>query len=252
MISRLAQLLVFIVTSMIQVTIVDAKDYRIPIEDPKNCLSQETFPCAVSTGDTPKMFRQGQSLWELDREIVLQAPKSKEWNLYSGMLVLESGAEQKLHTPFADIYVGRSKVMIHVLQDRVRVMALNGEGVKVKAKGDPDEHYLVPGFQNWFGGVNDGMADSGVASVIDFDEYSQKRAKFFMNHQLGFVKELEQVAAIVKWAAKVAADMHRDLVERKMASLEEDHIQSVQKKKNRINFNKYLRRLFLKKIRYDY
>ncbi len=252
MICRCLQLLVFIVASMIQVTIVEAKDYVIPAEEPKNCLAEKSFPCSLTTGDSPRMFRQGKDLWELDRDIVLETNSSNKWRVYSGLLVLDSHQPQKLHTPFADIFVGQSKVMIHVLKDKVRVMALNGEGIKVKAKGDSDEHFLVPGFQNWYGGVVDGAAESGVASVIDFKDYARHRSGFFMNHELGFVNELAQVAKAVKWAAQQAANMHRDLVERKMASLEVQHQKVVTKKRRKINFNKYLRRLFLQKIRYDY
>ncbi len=252
MIDRCLQLIVFIVASMIQVTIVEAEDYVIPAEEPKNCIADKSFPCSLTTGDSPRMFRQGKNLWELDRDIVLETNSLNKWRVYSGLLVLESHQSQKLHTPFADIFVGQSKVMIHVLKDKVRVMALNGEGVKVKAKGDTEEHFLVPGFQNWYGGVVNGVAESGVVSVIDFEDYAQHRAAFFMNHQLGFVNELAQVAKAVKWAAQESANMHRNLVERKMASLEEKHQEVVTKKRRKINFNKYLRRLFLKKIRYDY
>ncbi len=252
MMARVLQLVVFVVASMIQVTIVEAKDYVIPAEDPANCIEDGRTPCSVTTGNTTRMFKLGENLWELDRDLVIQKTKSDHWSLYRGLLVLESEKPQKLHTPFADIFVGRSKVMIHVLDNKVRVMALNGEGVKIIAKGDSEEHFLVPGFQNWYGGVTHGKADSGVVSVIDFDAYAQSRSGFFMNHQLGFVKELDQVARAVKWAAQEAAKIHRNLVERKMASLEVEHQEKLTKKRNKINFNKYLRNLFLQKIRYEY
>lgn len=252
MIATIARLFLFVIVSFLQVRIVDAKDYVIPTEEPKNCVKQKLLPCAITTGNDPRMFSLDGNNWELDRNIVMQANKESQWNVYQGMLVLNSKKPQKLHTPFADIEVGRSKVMVHVLEDKVRVMALGGEGIKVKAKGDPDEHFLVPGFQNWYGGVEKGMSESGVVSVLEFEDYAQKRARFFMDHSYGYVKELQDVANIVKWAAKVAADMHRSLVERKMASLEEKHQQKIHKKQQKIHFNKYLRKLFLKKIQYDY
>ena len=252
MISRVIQSFLFIVTSVIQVTIVDARDYVIPAEVPKGCIELEKLPCAVTTGDRPRMFDYSGNKWELDRNIVLQSKVKNEWNVYSGMLVLNSLKQQKIHTPFADVFIGKSKVMLHVLENRVRVMVLDGEGVKVIAKGDPVEHFIVPGFQNWFGGVVKGQSESGVVSVIEFEDYAQKRAKFFLDHQLGFVKELSLVATRVKWAAKMAARMHRDLVERKMASLEEQHQDGLRRKRKKIQFNNYLRKLFLQKIRYDY
>jgi hypothetical protein len=245
------QLLIFILSSVIQVRFIDAKDYVIPAEVPENCIKENSLPCAVTTGDQPRLFRQQGSVWELDRNIVLKTDQRDVWDIYSGLLVLKSEKEQVLHTPFADIHVGKSKVMIHVLEQKVRVLSLDGEGVKVRPKGDPEEHFLVPGFQNWYGGITNGMSESGVVSVIDFEKYSKERAIFFMNHELGFTNELSQVAKVVKWATRVASQMHRELVERKMASLEFQHKEKVIQKKKKIQFNKYLRRLFLKKIRYD-
>ena len=243
---------IFVMVSMIQVSFVEAKDYVIPTEDPKDCIKSSRTPCSVSTGDKPRMFSWNESRWELDRNLVLGTEKEKTWNVYSGLLVLDSKEPLRIHTPFADIFVGSSKVMIHVLNDKVRVLSLNGEGIKVKAKGSADEHFLVPGFQNWYGGVDKGEADSGVVSVINFESYAQARAGFFMNHQYGFIQELRQVAKTVKWAAQIASQMHRDLVKRKMASLEVKHQGKLIKKRKKIEFNKYLRRLFMKKIQYNY
>ncbi len=252
MIFRCLRVLLFYAASTLQVSIVDAKDYTIPTESPKNCIKSKSLPCAVSTGDQPRMFQWVKSSWELDRHLVLETDRKEVWNVYQGLLVVNSKKPLKIHTPFADIQLGHSKVMIHVLKNKVRVLSLNGEGVKVKPKGESEEHFLVPGFQNWFGGVNNGSSESGVVSVIDFESFAQDRARFFMDHQYGYIQELQQVAKTVKWAAIQASQMHRDLVQRKMASLEVKHQEKIQKKRQKIQFNKYLRKLFLQKIRYDY
>ena len=237
---------------MVQVSIAEASDFTLPGESPKDCIKTKKVPCAVVTGDKPRMFLWDKNRYELDRNLVMHALAQKTWNVYQGMLVVSSQEPLKVHTPFADIYLEKSKAMIHVLGDKVRVLSLNGEGIRVAPKGGEDEQFLVPGFQNWYGGINQGLPDSGVASVINFEEFSRVRSKFFLNHQLGFPKELERVASRIKWAAKIASQMHRDLIARKMASLEEKHQQKILKKKRKIQFNHYLRELFLKKIRYDY
>ncbi|MEO0337353.1 MAG: hypothetical protein AAF202_13235 [Pseudomonadota bacterium] len=243
--------LVFLFFSCLQVRIVDAKDYRIPVEDPENCLRGLNVPCAISTGDEPKIFSWNQAQFELDRNLVLQIKKKKVWRVYQGMLVVKTTEPLRIHTPFAEIFLGASKAMIHVLGNRVRVLSLNGEGIKVISRPEKEEHFLVPGFQNWYGGYQKEGPHSGVVSVIDFEDYAQKRAKFFMDYKYGFIQELRQVGSVVKWAAKMAAEMHRDLVERKMASLEVQHQEKRRKKHQKIQFNKYLRQLFLRKIRYD-
>src|SRR5690606_14259185 len=133
----------------------------------------------------------------------------------------------------------------HVLDEKVRVMSLMGEGIKVYPRKSKEEQFLVPGFQNWYGGVGPEGQDYGVVSVIDFREFAKQRARFFMDHKLGFVKELKEIAGVVKTAAWMASQMHKDLVDRKIASLEEKHQQKVLKKRKDIQFDKYLRKLFL-------
>lgn len=243
----------FILFSTLQVRFVDASSYSIPAEDPEDCVKNKSIPCSLNTGDKPRMFPWDDSLWELDRNLVLHKQKEgKTWNLYKGLLVVNAQDDVKIHTPFADLNFQKSKVMVHVLEDRVRVLCLEGRGVLVKPKAGQMDHYLVPGFQNWFGGNGQGDEASGVVSVIDFDQYAKQRAKFFLDHQMGFSKELENVAKVVKWAARLASKINRDLIERKFASLEEEHQEKINKTRRQIQFNKYLRRLFLEKIRYDY
>lgn len=229
-----------------------AKDYILPAEIPKDCVKAKHLPCSISTGDRPRIFEWNEDLWELDRNLVMQSDYENHWMIYQGMLVVSSKKPIKLQTPFAEIYLGRSKIMIHVMREKVRILSLEGEGIRVIQKGSRDEQYLLPGFQNWYGGIDEGESGSGVVSVINLDEFSQERAKFFLNHELGFPRELEQVASRIKWAADIAAQYHRELIERKMASLEESHQNKVLKKTRKIQFDKFLRRLFLKKIQYDY
>ncbi len=243
--------LLFSLFSLVQVRFVDAADYTIPAEEPKDCLSMQSVPCHVTTGDEPRMFEWEKSRFELDRNIVLNLNQKKVWNFYKGLFVLDSKGEHTIHTPFGDIYVGQSKIMVHVLKEKMRVLCLDGQGVKVKPKGHLEESFLVPGFQNWYGGVVNGEADSGVATVIDLNEFSKMRAPFFLNYQLGFPKELATLASRIKWAAGQASLIHRELYERKVASLDQAHDKKVEKKRRKIQYNKYLRQLFLKKVNYD-
>ena len=237
--------------STIQLRIASAAEFALPSEDPLDCIKVSRIPCAVSTGNDPRMFSWHGDSYELDRNIVMRTEKKKFWTVYQGMLVVNGEGPLQIHTPFAEIYLGKSKAMIHVLKNKVRILSLAGAGIRVKAKGDASEHFLVPGFQNWYGGVDQGQSESGVVSVIDLQQYSKQRAQFFMDHMLGFPKELELVASHIKWAAKISSQLHEQLVERKVASLEEKHQKKVRKKYQKIKFNKFLRELFLKKMRYD-
>ncbi len=246
------KLVLFSLFSLLQVRYVDAKDYTIPTEEPQNCVESQRLPCAITTGDEPRMFHWSKSLFELDRNIVMDSSQKSKWHVYNGLLVLESQSNHSIVTPFAEVKIGKSKIMIHVMKNKMRVLCLDGEGVRIIPKGKTEESFLVPGFQNWYGGVDNGASESGVATVIDLQEYSKMRVPFFLNYSLGFQKELGVLASRVKWAAYQASLIHKELYDRKVASLESTHQQEVRKIKQGIEFNKSLRRLFLQKIRYDY
>lgn len=246
------RLFLFFLAFTVQVRVVQAAEFTLPAEEPKDCVKSKAIPCAVTTGDTPRMIVWEENRWELDRNIVINIEKPGTWNLYQGLLVIESQTATTVHTPFADVQLNKSKVMIHLLENKVRVLSLNGEGVRVKQKGGGEDQFLVPGFQNWYGGMEDSKASLGVATVIDFQQFAKQRSVFFMNHQLGIKGELNEVASRVKWAARMAANMYRDLIERKLASYDHTSADAVRREQEKIELNKYLRKLFLKKVNYDY
>ncbi|MCJ8277553.1 MAG: hypothetical protein HRT44_05480 [Bdellovibrionales bacterium] len=250
----------FISFSFIQISYADfddpigvqEKDFVIPAEEPESCLRNQINPCQVTTGDRPRFLMWGGNQWEIDRYSVAEINKEGLWNFYQGMVVVKSKKKLKVHTPFADIHLGNSKVLIHVLEDRVRVMSLMGEGVKVIPRLNKDEQFLVPGFQNWYAGIGLTGQEYGVPTVIDLHAFAKVRAKFFMDHRLGFVKELERMASTVKWATVLASKMHREMYGRKVASLRQVNKEMILRKKRGIRYNKFLRELFLKKMQYDY
>ena len=248
----ITKVILFILASTLQVTYAEAEEFVIPAEEPEKCVSSQKNPCSLTTGDQPRLIEWEESQWELDRYSVAQVDEKGLWNFFKGMAVVKTKKPLKIHTPFADIFLGNSKVMIHVLENRVRVMSLLGEGVKVVPRKVNEEQYLVPGFQNWYAGIGVSGQEYGVPDVIDFKKYAKDRSKFFLDYQLGFVKELNKVASSVKWAAIMASQMHKDLHERKVASLKEKHQEKILKKKRGIQYNKFLRKLFLQKVQYDY
>lgn len=252
--SLLLKLTIFIGFSFVQVTyaVSEKQNFVIPAEEPDQCVRTQINPCSLTTGDQPRLIIWDGNQWEIDRNSVAHIDQKGFWNFYKGLVVIKSKKPLQIHTPFAEIYLGNSKVMIHVLDNKVRVMSLMGEGVKVVPRQNQDEQFLVPGFQNWYAGVSLDGQEYGVPTVINFMAYSKQRAKFFMDHRLGFVKELKRMASTIKWATALASQMNRELYGRKVASLEVKHQEKVLKKKRGIQYNKFLRKLFLKKVQYDY
>ena len=252
MIHFAGQILFFIVFSLLQVRVVPAKVYEMPAEEPSECIQNLEMPCSLSTGDRPRLVYWKNLRFEFDRHLVAKGQAEDKWTIFQGLSVVQADKPLTIQTPFAEILLDQSKVMIHVMNNKVRVLSLMGKGVIVRPKGVDEENYLVPGFQNWYGGVVGGESETGVVSVIDFDRYSKDRAPFFRDPNMSLIKEFKQVASIIKWAAGQAAAMHQELIQRKIASLESDKKEQIKLNKKQNQYNNYLRRLFLKKIRYDY
>lgn len=229
-IHRWIQIALMILCSALEISYADAKGLAMPAEDPKPCVEPQALPCAISTGDQPRMFQWGSSQWEFDRHSVMEVKSDGLWNFYQGMAVVEATKPLRIHTAFADILIENGKAMIHILDDKVRVLALLGLGVKVIPRHNNEEHFLVPGFQNWYAGIGLDGQEVGVPSVIDLRKFSVKRSEYFLDHRLGFAHELYAVANSVKWATRLAAKMNQELVERKVASLQEAHESKVRKK----------------------
>lgn len=241
--------IVFFISSFIQIHFVAAA--VLPSESPDGCVVQHSYPCSVVTGFEPRMIQFDYGLFELDRNLLLVAEQENNFVAYKGMMVVTADQSLQIKTPFAEIHLGQSKVMIHILENQVRVLSLSGEGVKVVQPGVEEVQLLLPGFQNWFGGLRDGQAQYGVASVIDLSLYAKDRARIFMNHNLGFRNDIVQVASVVKGAAQLASQINRDLLSRKIANIVEVKAQETREIKKENNYDQFLRRLFLKKMRYD-
>ena len=220
-------------------------------EKPEKCAQYETYPCAISSGQSAHYFFWNKSRWELAKNTVLSGTKGNKWRAALGHFVLKSQDKFILETPFADIHLDNTDVFVELTETRVTVSVIKGHPVKIYPRGEKEEHLLSPGFMNWYAGIGPEGQDIGVPTVMDLQVYAKKRAHFFTDHKLGFVNELKELASTVKQATLIAAEMHQKLVADKRALLQAAYDAEVETARKRREFNRYLRVLFRRKVNYD-
>lgn len=220
-------------------------------EKPEKCVQYESYPCALSSGQNPYYFNWQKSSWELAKDTVVSGSEGGRWRAALGHFVLKTKEKYLIDTPFAEIEVENANVFVELTETRVTVSVLKGQLVKVMPRGEDEPQLLSQGFSNWYGGIGPDGQDIGVPMVIDLQVYAKKRAHFFTDHKLGFVNELRDLAAVVKEATELAAQMHKELVAAKMSLLQAAYDAEVDKARKRREFNRYLRMLFRRKVNYD-
>jgi hypothetical protein len=240
--------LLFILTSSIQVSLADAANLIAPSESPSRCFTSYIYPCTLSTGDRPRALNKRDALWELDTNNLMTFKTETSAHLHQGQMVLRTEGQVVVHTLFADIYIENSKALLDLNEQRLEVYSLAGKGVTVQPKGTAQKIVLMPGFQNWFTSRIQKNIRSEVPQVISLGEYSQRRSPFFMDYHTGFENELKSLAQNIKTAAIVASQVHRELIQRRVATVQkaEKKVEVQQSKKSQ--YDQKIRQLFLKKI----
>ncbi len=244
--------IVFFFASTLQLKISDAVELMAPSEEPNGCIYGPSWPCIVSSGDQPRFIQANKRVqWELDKSTLVTFFSDESIKLMFGQVVVKSQRALEIETLFGKVKINNSKVLINLDDKKLEVSVLSGEPVNIVLRGEAYPQVLMAGFQNYYTGPIAGDRRFEVPRVIDLHQYSKLRAPFFMDYKLGFQSELQTLASHIKWAAKVSSQLSRDLVERKMASVEESNMVKKKRSQKQRHYDQNIRRLFLKKITYD-
>jgi len=236
----------------LQVKIADAVELIAPSEEPKGCIHGPQWPCVVSSGDKPRFIQRNDiAQWELDKATFMALLSEAAVKFMYGQAVIKTQSALDIETLFAKVKIRNSKVLLNLDENKLEVMVLSGEPVQIFLRGEAYPQVLMAGFQNYYTGPIAGEDRFEVPKVIDLHQYSKVRAAFFMDYKLGFQSELHTLASHIKWAAKIASQLNRALVERKMAAVEEKQKLIENRSRALKHYDQNIRRLFLKKITYD-
>ncbi len=219
------------------------------LEQPRNCLmSKET--CAVRIGDRRKLIiepSQGRE-WTLSEKTIVVRLSSERLRFIEGSLKVKGlstiiETEQGELTVQGEAFIDRQGSSLTVVNTGSRVLTFRG-------RGWTEPHEIPAGLETRIDlpNVKSGQTSVNLPLPFDFDAQVVREARVYIGPKDGFPKRLEDLAQLRASAAAESAALHREVVERKIASiaLKESSAQEVRAKREARD--RELRALFRRKV----
>lgn len=222
----------------------------LPVSDPENCLQRSTFPCAVQINDKQSwtwIWPQGRAEFKAGTVAVLLG--EGDVKVVQGELVLYSvSGAAWLRTLFGDVAVSEGIVMLRRQDaESFEISTLQGEA-QLFPKGGKETLAVPAGFRNWLSGVgHSGVGESGIPQAANKERVLKVWAKGFAGEKLEFFELARGFHSQWMKAVEQAGPLHRQLVERSIASLEEERQAAARAAAQREKERRELRALFRRK-----
>jgi hypothetical protein len=222
----------------------------MPVSDPENCLKQSTYPCAIQMSDKQSwtwIWPQGRAEFKPGTVAVLMG--EGDVKVIHGELVLYSvSGAAWLRTLFGDVAVSEGTVLLRRQDaDSFEISTLQGEA-QLFPKGGKENLAVPAGYRNWLSGVgNSGEGESGIPQAANKDRVLKVWAKGFSGEKLEFFELARDFHTQWMKAVERAGPMHRELVERSIASLEAERQVAARLAAQKEKERRELRALFRRK-----
>jgi hypothetical protein len=237
------RILVFILTFVTDVKVKAMEAVQLPethavMQEPANCLavsvlndqtvqSDSSSACAIGTrSDEKYILKLEKTSIVLDgrtsllRSVVKAPPNhsQNELTLITGTLWVESVEAFTVHTEFGDVVGSGSFWVVHQTN---RVIAVASQtSLELRPRGSLETLEVPAGMENWIGKVaSDAKAETGVPQAISFEAHISRWARLYPGKKKAFALEVKAFHEQWVQAAQATADIHRELYERKIASM---------------------------------
>ncbi len=219
------------------------------LEQPRNCLlSNET--CAVRIGDR--------------RKLIIDPAKGREWTLSEKTIIVRLSSERlrfiegslkvKGHATIIETEQGELTVQGEAFIDRhgslLTVVNTGSEVLTFRGRGWEKAHEIPAGLETRIDlpNVKSGQTSVNLPLPFDFDAQVVREARVFTGPKDGFPKRLEYLAQLRSTAAAESAALHREVVERKIASIALRDASAQEARAKREARDRELRALFRRKV----
>jgi len=220
------------------------------LEEPANCLGQDAI-CAIRVGHRRKLII-GQAE---EREIVFGDGaiairlKPDRYRLIEGFVRVRGESVTTVEiTSRASILV-TGEAFIERFGDSVTVTNTGARMVFLRSPGEEDG-LIASGLEIQFDrpDVRTGRAEAGAPLPLDLDRQVVREAKLHEGSKESFQSRVELLLALRKQAAFKAAEIHEEIVSRKLASIESARQERIRNAKIREAKDRELRALFRRKV----
>jgi hypothetical protein len=226
----LFHLLLFFAAFSVNTKVRAAQHVRLPkakeiLQLPAGCLEAKSSGCAVSSRAGERaLLAFGDSKLTLGSQTTILIDDQSQVRLVKGILRIEAGSELAVRSEYGEARIAKGEFWVVKTSDRVTVSSIDGD-VELRPRGLKGSLWVTPGLENYMGRVGgDGVAGTGVPVPLNSRLHIRRWARL---HDGSSAEFKEQVLAFQdKWheASRQAAAIHNELLVRKVASLEAEHV----------------------------
>lgn len=238
------RLLIFLMAFQLEVRVRAAES----LSSPENCFGH-SVPCSFKISEDRWNFETGKVKLHAGAGSVLeQVSKANEWRLIDGALWVESAIPAlKVQIPTANIEGGGGQYW--VLRQEGRFLVRNISAMVTVNFKDQTRLEVPKGFEVWVGAVNSkAQVEHGMVEPVDLKDHLKQWYTLYPGTRRQFKSEVQDLKD--QWIDLVerSGDLYKSVIERKMASLDEQKRQHLEAEKKREQERLRLRREYEKRV----
>lgn len=233
---------------------VKAESIQLPetesvLQEPKDCLLA-SVACALRTKRAEKyrLEFEGATV-TLDQLTTVIREKSGTIRLVEGTVRVESERTRvSIKSEFGEAIVERGEAWVRRDREKAYVTAVKGEA-ELRPRGSDEVLIVEAGFENWVSRVNDkGRAETGIPIALSLRDHLDRWARLFDGNKREFKEEADRFVDTWREATERAAALHKAVLERTVASAQEDRARKAEGRRKSEAADHELRALFRRKV----
>lgn len=245
-----------ILASFVDVS-VRAESAQIPFAkeiqlEPADCWDKGVGPCAVRTSAGEKFklpFNGGEIV--LDGSTIVARVSAQELRLVAGTIWVKAAEATVVQCEFGAVRAEKGEFWVYRTQERMTVAAIDTT-VSMRPRGAASEDALdvLPAMENWVGKVANqtGRAQTGIPTAISIRDHLVRWARLFSGGRAQFEKDAESLYERWTEATAAAADIHKQLYDRRLAAVRADGARRDEERRREQARTKELIDLFKRKV----
>ncbi|MGE3973228.1 MAG: hypothetical protein AB7F59_01735 [Bdellovibrionales bacterium] len=217
------------------------------IQEPLNCLAQQVV-CAVSTFDKSKYdLTVGTAHVILGGRTTILRNDADLITLVSGEIWVRTNGHIKIQSEFGSYVLEKAEAWVIKENGKMLVRTVSGEADVLPRGGK--ELPLPAGFEVWISAVDaSGVATSSIPRAIDIRDHMKRWAQLFPGTKAEFKKAVLAFRTVWNESVEKAATFHAEVVQRNIASEQNEALKKKQTLEQIKLENQRLRALFRKKL----
>lgn len=221
------------------------------LEEPKNCLTDQNpshGSCALRVGSHRKYVVKMESReWTLTEKTVVVKLSDDRLRFIEGSIRIRG--ETTVETEQGEVLV-HDEAFLDRQGTQLTIVNTGRESVEFKGRGWDSSHEIPAGLEANIDlpNVKNGRSAVNLPLPFDFDRQVVREARIYDGKKADFPKKLEELNELRTHSAAVAADLHQQVVERKIATVEARRRELKEQRQKREARDRELRELFRRNV----